>query len=317
MPIYQRGSTGPEVKRIQERLRELSHYRGPLDGVFDGGVESAVKSFQRAEEILVDGIVGPQTWSHLFDGEDVPAPAIVDEPLAHRSLALTGSFETGAPPPECFAGLSGDFDGQGISFGCLQWNLGQGSLQPLLQEMGRRHPEVMEDVFGEYYPELQSVLEAPQREQLAWARSIQDTNRDELHEPWRGLFKTLGRREACQDVQVEAADALYDDAVDLAQEYAVDSERAVTLMFDIKVQNGSIPGAVEAQILRDFDQLPDDHGEEARLRIIANRRAEASNPRWIEDVRTRKLTIATGRGTVHGRRYDLSEEYGIRLKEAI
>ena len=36
------------------------------------------------------------------------------------------------------AGLSGDFDGQGLSFGVLQWNLGQGSLQPLLADSGRR-----------------------------------------------------------------------------------------------------------------------------------------------------------------------------------
>lgn len=188
MPIYQRGSTGPEVKSIQERLQDLGHYRGPLDGIYGGGTESAVKTFQREEEILVDGIVGPQTWDHLFDGEEVPAPAIVDEPLARRSLALTGSFETGAPVPECFAGLSGDFDGQGISFGALQWNFGQGSLQPLLKRMDQQHPDVMQEVFDEHHPELQAVLEASRDEQLEWARSIQDPNRDDLREPWRGLF---------------------------------------------------------------------------------------------------------------------------------
>lgn len=317
MPIYQRGSTGPEVNRIQERLQDLGHYRGPLDGIYGGGTESAVKAFQRAEEILVDGIVGPQTWDHLFDTEEIPTPAIVDEPLDYRALALTGSFETGAPLPDCFAGLSGDFDGQGISFGCLQWNFGQGSLQPLLTRMVQRHSDVMEEVFGDHLRELKAVLESSLDEQLEWARSIQDTNRDELREPWRGLFKTLGRREAFQDLQVEASDRLYDAAVDLCQEYDVRSERAVALMFDIKVQNGSIPSPVKAQILRDFEELPEDEGEEPRLRIIANRRAEASKPRWIEDVRSRKLTIATGQGTVHGRRYNLEEEYGLRLTEAV
>ncbi len=65
--------------------------------------------------------------------------------------------------------------------------------------------------------------------------------------------------------------------------------------------------------MRDFANLPDEADEEARLRIVANRRAEASNPRWVEDVRTRKLTIARGKGTVHGMQYDLEEDYGIRL----
>ena len=54
----------------------------------------------------------------------------------------------------------------------------------------------------------------------------------------------------------------------------------------------------------------------ARLRIIANRRAEAAHPRWMEDVRARTLTIANGEGTVHGRCFSLKEQYGIRLKAA-
>jgi hypothetical protein len=36
----------------------------------------------------------------------------------------------------------------------------------------------------------------------------------------------------------------------------------------------------------------------------------------VEDVRTRKLTIANGEGTVHGRHYHLDEQYGIGLKPA-
>ncbi len=108
---------------------------------------------------------------------------------------------------------------------------------------------------------------------------------------------------------------MYDAAKDLAGEYDLKSERAVALMFDIKVQNGSIYSYVKEQILRDFDQLSEDANEEDRLVIVANRRAEASNSRWVEDVRTRKLTIARGEGTVHGMHYNLEEDYGIRLEE--
>ena len=49
------------------------------------------------------------------------------------------------------------------------------------------------------------------------------------------------------------------------------------------------------------------------MRVVAIRRAEAVNPRWIDDVRARKLTIAEGRGVVHGRRYDLARDYAITL----
>jgi hypothetical protein len=50
-----------------------------------------------------------------------------------------------------------------------------------------------------------------------------------------------------------------------------------------------------------------------RLVIIANRRAEAAKKRWLEDVRTRKLTIARGEGKVHGMHYQLEIQYGIGL----
>ena len=53
--------------------------------------------------------------------------------------------------------------------------------------------------------------------------------------------------------------------------------------------------------------------EVGRLRVIASRRAEAANPRWVADVRARKLTIANGVGAVHGAHYDLEAQYGIGL----
>jgi hypothetical protein len=319
MPSYALHAQGPEVGRIQTRLKELGLYAGPVDGDFGGGTLGAVKAFQTANGLTPDGTVGPITWAALFSGGTIAPPTAAAGQLASRCLALTGSFETGAAPPDCFAGLSGDFDGQGISFGVLQWNLGQDSLQPLLQEVDHAQPDVVRRIFDTHYPELHAMLGLGHDEQLAWARSIQ--TRNVLVEPWRGMFKTLGRSAEFRAVQANHAQRLFQAAVTLCRQYEVASERAVALMFDIKVQNGSINGVVEAQIRRDYGGLaaglaPDDL-EVQRLRIVANRRAEASSPRWIEDVRERKLTIANGAGTVHGRTYDLAEQYGIGLTPAV
>jgi hypothetical protein len=319
MPAYQQGSGGTEVIRIQTRLRELGFYAGPADSVFGGGTASAVKAFQRSLGLTDDGIVGEVTWKKLFPNDGFAIPMIHQKPLAHRCLALTGSFETSRPVPDCFAGLSGDFDGQGISFGALQWNFGQKSLQPLLMEMNQRHAAIVKSIFNESYPEFAAVLKAPFAEQLRWARSIQ-TPIHSIIDPWRGLLKTLGRHERFQDVQVKYAQRLFDDALKLCREYGLRSERAAALMFDIKVQNGSISSIVKAQILGDFARLPTspskDEAEIRRMQIIAMRRAEAANPAWIEDVRNRKLTIANGRGIVHGNEYDLEAQYNLRLKAA-
>ncbi len=317
MALYQVGSKGPEVSQIQAQLQKLGLYLGPIDGIYGGGTAAAVRAFQQAQGLAVDGAVGPNTWAALFPGTPIQAPSIVGQSLDYRCLALTGSFETDLPIPDCFAGLSGDFDGQGISFGALQWNLGQGSLQPLLQEITQGSPQVLQAIFDQDYAELAAMLGASLEDQLAWARSIQDTNRHRVVEPWLGQFKALGRRPEFQAIEVKYAARLYQAALGLCATYGVSSQRAVALMFDIKVQNGSINVVVQSQIMQDFQQLDPaltgDDLEVGRLRIVANRRAEAANPRWVEDVRARKLTIANGAGTVHGNSYDLQGQYGISL----
>jgi hypothetical protein len=320
MATYKLGSKGEEVRKIQEKLQALGIYRGPLDGDFGGGTDGGVKLFQQREGLEVDGIVGPITWGKLLGGE-APRPSIEFQPLDYRCLALTGSFETGAAIPDCFAGVSGDFDGQGISFGVLQWNFGQGSLQPLLKRMFTDYPERSRSLFQDRFDLILTKLNSEKSDLMAFARSIQHPTKHFLHEPWRGMFKSLGRSDEFQRIEVEAANTLYKAARHLCEDYALWSERAVALMFDIKVQNGSINNTVKGQILADFQNLSSTAGEEesevGRLRIVANRRADAAKARWREDVRARKLCIANGTGAVHGISHDLEEQFGIGLRRVV
>lgn len=313
---YRRGSKGDEVKRLQRRLQVLNCYAGPVDGDFGGGTEIAVRRFQQRAGLTVDGIVGPETWRALFPGEVIPRPALLQQPVGFRCLALTGAFETSSPPPGCFCCITSDFDGQGISFGALQFNFGQGTLAALLNDIDRREPALMEEIFGDRLPILREVLAGSRAEQLAFARSIQDPRR-RLHEPWRGMFVTLGRTDACQQAQLRMAADYLERARSLCRRFGVVSDRALALMFDIAVQNGGIGRVVAARIDDDVDCLPASldpvDAEVARMRIIANRRAEAATPRWVEDVRARKLCIANGEGRVHGAYYRLEADYGLSL----
>jgi hypothetical protein len=319
MPLYKIGSKGDEVKRIQERLKAAGLYRGPLDGDFGGGTDAAVRVFQKSKDLTVDGVVGSETWKALF-AEEIPEPSILSESVEYRCLALTGSFETGKGVPECFVGLSGDFDGQGMSLGVLQWNFGQDSLQPLLRQMFDQHAATAEQIFQSNLSILREALNSGKEDLMTFVRSIQHPLKHYLYEPWLGMFKSLGRTEEYQRIQVEHAQLLYQAAVDLCSDYGLWSERAVALMFDIKVQNGSISSLVKAQILREFENLAADLSKDElevqSMRITANQRAEAANPRWVEDVRARKLCCANGEGVVHGIHYDLAQQYGLRLTRA-
>ena len=152
------------------------------------------------------------------------------------------------------------------------------------------------------------MLAAPKSGQLQWARSIQNLKHAPI-EPWKGQFKTLGRQQLFQDIQVQFAPRLFNGAAALCKDFGLLSTRAAALMFDIKVQNGSISDRVKAQI-----EVSRDDAEVERLRIIANRRASAAKAKWVEDVRARKLTVANGQGMVHGNFYDLKEQYGLGLE---
>lgn len=316
---YRLGSRSDAVRQIQRRLAELHCYSGPLDGDFGGGTAAAVRQFQGETGLPVDGIVGPDTWHALF-GAAPPVSDLAEQPLILRCLALTGAFETNSGYPDYFSAVAGDFDGQGISYGVLQWNFGQGSLQPLLGDLLERHQDVAQRIFGEHLSTLGRVLQSGHEEQMAFARSIQHPVKHVVHQPWSGYFRALGRTREFQEIQSSFSGSVYQGALDLCRDYDVQSERAVALMFDIKTQNGSIARATDTRIRQEFHILPatlgDDEREVARLRIVANCRAEAANPRWVDDVRARKLCCAEGSGVVHHVHYDIEQQFGIRLVPA-
>ena len=68
-PVLKKGSTNPAVRDLQDALKVLGHDPGPIDGVFGAKTESAVKAFQKAREIPVDGIVGRVTWINIDEAD--------------------------------------------------------------------------------------------------------------------------------------------------------------------------------------------------------------------------------------------------------
>ena len=68
-----RGSRGDAVRAVQEefQFRNLSGdpSRGVrIDGIFGPQTEAAVRGFQQAAALTVDGVVGPLTWRALVSG---------------------------------------------------------------------------------------------------------------------------------------------------------------------------------------------------------------------------------------------------------
>ena len=60
-----RGSSGSEVRKIQEKLKRWGYYSGSVDGIYGSGTESAVKKFQKANGLKADGIAGKATLNAM------------------------------------------------------------------------------------------------------------------------------------------------------------------------------------------------------------------------------------------------------------
>ena len=87
---FKYGSTGDDVKAIQRRLKELGFFSGTLGGHYLTLTQDAVKAFQKAAGLTVDGICGKKTLPALFSDK---APS----KKASESQSSTSSKMASAP----------------------------------------------------------------------------------------------------------------------------------------------------------------------------------------------------------------------------
>jgi len=61
------GGYDKEVASVQKMLKDLGYYKGNIDGQFGSLTLGAVKNFQKDYNLMVDGIVGPNTFNKLLE----------------------------------------------------------------------------------------------------------------------------------------------------------------------------------------------------------------------------------------------------------
>ena len=59
------GSSGEEVKKIQQKLKNWGYYKGNVDGIYGSKTQAAVKSFQKKNGLKQDGIAGEKTLAAM------------------------------------------------------------------------------------------------------------------------------------------------------------------------------------------------------------------------------------------------------------
>lgn len=102
------------VTEIQQALAEAGFDPGPIDGAPGRQTISAIRAFQAANGLEVDGLVGPRTAAKLFPGgapEDEPFAIPSSLPWLQEAYKLIGTREQpGAGSNEAIIGWANDLD---------------------------------------------------------------------------------------------------------------------------------------------------------------------------------------------------------------
>ena len=60
--VLRKGDEGIDVAVLQQKLKKLNYYNGNIDGLYGAATVEAVKKFQQAKGLTVDGIFGESTF---------------------------------------------------------------------------------------------------------------------------------------------------------------------------------------------------------------------------------------------------------------
>ncbi len=170
----------------------------------------------------------------------------VSESEINIAIAITGRFENAGDP---WCGVTGDFDGMGISCGALQWNIGSASLQPLLKAAGqavvlREAPTIGADLW--------KACDGGVAAGLAITRQWQ-TGAQLKATPARELAKLMGSPEI-KAQQMSRIQGIADKADALALTWAQAAGRPTRTLqelvwfFDLVTQNGGLKGLTYANV---------------------------------------------------------------------
>jgi putative peptidoglycan binding protein/glycosyl hydrolase family 46 len=293
-----RAVRGGIMGRVQLALKAAGWDPVELDGIYGDHLETALKDYQGKQGFQATGKITDETWSVLMK-EGSP-------PILDRCLQLTADFEGHG-----FQKIAGNFDGAGATWGIIGFTLKHAEIQEILNEVLQNHPSLIDQAFGDLRDELISILKQSVSEQLAWADGISiGSSKNLIKKPWENAFNKLGMSSEVQEIQLRRVREKYwRIALQDAARFQLATEMGIALCFDIAVQNGGIDSDEQERIERWLNHNPNPPERDLRL-SIADVVAENSLQKYIEDVRRRKRTIASGEGSVHDAKY-ATADWGI------
>jgi hypothetical protein len=283
---------------------------GGIVGDFQCGLVASQCDPRRCDEVVVPrtprAVTQVQFSNHLpqmRDIDDVTWPAFMPKPvrsLFDRSPEMTTVFER-----HSYTLAVGGFEDALLTLRIVGFTMTFGKVQTNIPETNQLHPELIEQTFGDNAGTLIGIVRSTPDQRKSWAYIISIDGR--LATLRRQQFRASGSLPEVREIQLQVArvDRYLLRLTTPRDVGGLQSELAIALCFDIDVQKGSITYAAQVPIQKKLNSGPN-RPEAERRQIIANAAGSAAIPAFRDDVRSRKIAIATGQGSVHSASYDLN-----------
>jgi LysM domain-containing protein len=247
-----------------------------------------------------------------------------EKTVKDKAMELTSiEYETELQYPENYGKTAGNFDGQGISHGCIQFPLGWGTLQSIWKDLYNGYFDMVKSKFtvlADFTAWEDWLFNKTIQQQIDYADTVYtdwklDINGDRIpdsahnvKEPWKTYFRNLGITPESQLRQQQEVDSIYHpNALTWFKDFGLWTRRGYALMFDISVQNGSInpldvnqqPIDVMGRIFTRFTALNTtgltaEEIETEKMKIIVDERSKEVSDTWRFSYIERKNSIALG-----------------------
>ena len=93
------GDSGGDVSALQTELKNGGYYTGEIDGNYGSSTEAAVRAYQEAHGLTVDGVAGAETWGNMHGDPNYP----------NNSAKTTDSSPSSSPGGEIDAKIKSDY----------------------------------------------------------------------------------------------------------------------------------------------------------------------------------------------------------------
>ena len=159
------GSRGSDVKKLQEKLNS-NGYSLDVDGVFGPKTQSAVKDYQKKNNLVVDGIVGEKTWGEI------------DKPGYTTNSTADGGDQVAENAPET--------DGSSAGGGYQESDAVREAYDMLQEHMGSQPGEYQSAWADQVNAILDQILN---REKFSY-----DLNGDALYQQYKDQYMMQGQQ---------------------------------------------------------------------------------------------------------------------------